>query len=138
MKDLYGHKDGDLDQYFLDEKKNWDGEMMFWLSSLALLNTRNVGRAIPQDISKINKARTRSGKAPLLGYSVCTIDAAKTSVASGRGRATKSEIRAHFVRGHFKLRKTGVFWWRPSMRGNLAAGIVTKSYDVRHTERRAA
>lgn len=138
LKEIYGSGEEDLDRLFSDEKHNWDGEMKFWFSALALLNTRNVGGTVTQDMSKINKARFRSGKKPLLGYSVCTIDAAKTSTSSGRGHASKGEIRAHFMRGHFKLRKTGVFWWRPSMRGNLGAGAVTKSYSVRHTERRAA
>lgn len=121
-----------------DENFEWNIEIFFWLSALALLNTRNAGSTIPQNISRLNKARVRSGKKPLLAYSVCTIDAAKTSTSSGRGHASKGEIRAHFMRGHFKLRKTGVFWWRPSMRGNLGAGAVTKSYSVRHTGKRAA
>ena len=36
--------------------------------------------------------------------------------ARGRG-ATAEEIRSHLVRGHFKVRKTGIFWWRPHTAG---------------------
>lgn len=115
------------------EDLNWSGETLFWLSVLALINTRNVGSRVKKDLSKINKARAKSRKSPLLDYSICTIDAARFERGATRGYANRSSARAHFVRGHFKLRRTGVFWWRPSMRGNLGLGAVTKSYVVRHT-----
>jgi hypothetical protein len=45
--------------------------------------------------------------------------------------AEHRELRAHFVRGHFKARKSGVFWWSPHARGDLSRGMVAKDYEVR-------
>lgn len=39
--------------------------------------------------------------------------------------------RAHLVRGHFKVRKSGVFWWMPFVRGNQKLGFVHKHYEVK-------
>jgi hypothetical protein len=47
-------------------------------------------------------------------------------VAAGDG----AELRAHFVRGHFKARKTGVFFWSAYRRGNPALGFAHKDYRL--------
>lgn len=117
------------------EQSNWDGELMFWLSALALLNTRNVGRSETVDVSKVNKGRIKRGVLPLLGYENCRIDQGRKSGRSAdNDNGKQGGKRAHFVRGHFKLRKTGVFWWRPAMRGNVSLGMKAKIYQVRHTQ----
>ena len=42
------------------------------------------------------------------------------------------EVRQHLVRGHFKLRNGGVYWWRPHLRGNPLLGQVKHTaYEVR-------
>jgi hypothetical protein len=41
-----------------------------------------------------------------------------------------AQLRAHFVRGHFKVRRTGVFFWSAYQRGNPALGFVHKDYAL--------
>lgn len=117
------------------EVANWNGEMMFWLAAIALLNTRNLGKTVSSDVGAINRSRARRGKIPLLTYDTCSIDQSRFRIAKPDtqdfGAARHS--RAHFVRGHFKMRKTGVFWWRPAVRGMAALGVKMKSYRVKHS-----
>lgn len=115
------------------DQSNWDGEVMFWLSAIALLNTRNVGSRDGVDVSKLNQKRVARGELPLLSYETCRIDRARDRNPNANGGDIRyAGKRAHFVRGHFKLRKTGVFWWRPAVRGDASLGIKLKAYDVRH------
>jgi len=41
--------------------------------------------------------------------------------------------RMHFVRGHFKAKKNGLFWWNPFMRNtkNADVGMVDKTYRLK-------
>lgn len=34
------------------------------------------------------------------------------------------------VRGHFKVKKTGVYWWNPFVRGDATKGFVSHDYDA--------
>lgn len=45
-----------------------------------------------------------------------------------------SNRRAHLVRGHFKRKKNGLFWWNPFMRARdsaTRAGVVLKDYNLK-------
>lgn len=55
-----------------------------------------------------------------------------TEFVGGTGRHS-SEKRAHFVRGHFKRKKNGLFWWSPFMRcrKNSEVGVVDKDYRIK-------
>lgn len=48
--------------------------------------------------------------------------------------ATSSGItpRLHIVRGHFKKKKNGVFWWSPFWRGDHGKGVIIKDYKGTH------
>src|SRR5262245_13639140 len=56
-------------------------------------------------------------------------------ISKGRQRAaeaagmTRAEMRAHLVRGHFKLRRTGVYWWSSFVRGR-GTGLIRQHYGV--------
>lgn len=112
---------------------DWESETPFWLGTLALLNSRNVSEAIPgQDFSKLNRARRSRGQLELLSYSTCRIPPKLKKRLDG-DRASASAVagvRAHFVRGHFKIRASGVFWWSPFLRGDKRLGFADKDYRV--------
>ena len=82
----------------------------------------------------LNRSRSKAGKPPLVDYHQLTLrigasDAPRRRMDPyGHDRAAQ---RAHTVRGHFKIRKTGVYWWRPFIRGEVAEGFVGKSYKVK-------
>jgi hypothetical protein len=48
------------------------------------------------------------------------------------------ERKLHMVRGHFKVRRTGVFFWNAFQRGNPALGFMHKDYELRLPKQGAA
>lgn len=111
---------------------DWAGEPWFWMSVLALLNARNGASVTKgEDRTKLNRARAKSGKRPLADFHVLTVRLSKAERAAQREGACDHEgKRAHVVRGHFKVRKSGMYWWRPFVRGDLGKGFANKRYDL--------
>jgi hypothetical protein len=100
---------------------------------LAMLNSRNpVVEHEPVDMTKLNRARRRSGKPEFLTYSTTrlTLSRSQGRIADAHG-ITREAARAHLVRGHFKIRRTGVYWWSPFLRGVAKDGEVERqAYEV--------
>jgi|HubBroStandDraft_6_1064221.scaffolds.fasta_scaffold00530_30 hypothetical protein len=103
------------------------------ISMLVLMNSKNcvdVSKGIVA--SKHNKARVKSGKPAFLDHSTVHIKLGKTNanIAAAHGM-THEEARRHLVRGHFKIRKYGVYWWTPHLRGNALRGHIDRdSYII--------
>lgn len=51
-------------------------------------------------------------------YTLISITAIEDVDAAKGVASVKKDIHAHYVRGHFKQRATGVFWWNHYVRGN--------------------
>ena len=117
-------------QHFLDEWRNdWRGELLFFQVAIMFLNSKNSVAIEFNDLSRLNKKRRRFGRAALYSHKV--VQLSLTGTQENRTRMmTAAEARAHLVRGHFKIRKNGVFWWMPHIRGNRALGFVDKDYEV--------
>ena len=107
------------------------GELPFVEAFIIMLNSKNILDRIPEDFAKLNKARTKQRKAPLREFTTTKLRLTRTSInranAAGIGH---SEIRAHICRGHFKTRKSGVYWWSPHFRGNKNTSVTRKNYEV--------
>lgn len=116
---------------------DWGGEPWFWMSVLALLNARN-GATVQagEDRSKLNRARAKAGKRPLGDFHVLTVRLNKAERAAQRAGHEHPGMRAHMVRGHFKMRATGMYWWRPFVRGDFDKGFAGKRYDLTAGARR--
>lgn len=110
-------------------------------SALACLNARNVKAIDIEAPSQLNKKRLKNGKAPFFEYKVLDIflgDKVRQA-QSGAGKRVRSALehwmksgtKLHAVRGHFKVRKTGIFWWSNFYRGNSGKGEVTKDYNMK-------
>ena len=99
---------------------------------LALMNTKNILAHEPDDISRLNKARSKRGKPPLLPFTITglSLSRARANAASAAGMS-REQARYHLVRGHFKVRKTGVFWWSPFPRGDISRPVERRAYEVR-------
>lgn len=101
-------------QYLIDLA----GEPAFLRAALQLMNSRNCIEIERSDFSKLNKARAKRGGEPLCDYSTVKLHLRKKRyVHLIRVGLSEGEIRAYLCRGHFKVRKTGVFWWSPHIRG---------------------
>lgn len=111
---------------------DWKGEAAYLLATLALLNSRNIGQTVEIDSSEFKKSEQKYGRRPFFSYSLCKLSSHCKKVITrlldaGVGGAG---IRAHFVRGHFKVRKSGIFWWSDFARGDPSLGFADKDYSV--------
>jgi hypothetical protein len=115
----------------------------FWTLDWAiqLLNCRNIELSPNYPPVKLNKARKKKNKEPLLKY--YTLDIVKPTIKSTSGKVSQGTIdrkRFHFCRGHFKEytkdkplfgKYTGLYWWEPHVRGDKKKGVVIKDYNVK-------
>jgi hypothetical protein len=113
-------------------RSDWAGEGAYVLAVIGLLNARNAVELEPVDISRLNKARIKSGKHPLQNHKILKIAhrQIKRVYADGEKHPTHAPMRGHFVRGHFKARKSGIFFWHPFARGHFERGTITKDYRL--------
>jgi len=117
------------DKKLREDYGNNSSELMLIKALLILLNTRNGTNISDVDLSKLNKSRAKSGKQPLLSHRIVNLRESLCRRYGDTGRPT-GRVRVHRVRGHFKVRSTGVFWWGDFVRGNPQAGMVTHDYRV--------
>jgi hypothetical protein len=108
-----------------------DGEYPFMLAFIIMLNAKGAVDNTKEDLSRLNTTRTRRGRRPLREFMVTTLHLDKTSRNVGKARGLSQEaIRRHLVRGHFKTRKTGIYWWSPFLRGH-GDTVMRERYAVR-------
>jgi hypothetical protein len=118
-----------LDAATLDIK----GEPVLLRAALMLMNSRNLAshekRPAPP---RLNAARARRGKAPLLDYTHVHIRLTRAlGQRAGMAADPRAPARLHLVRGHFKIRAGGIFWWAPHARGHAFQGEVkTQHHSV--------
>jgi len=90
------------------------------LPALILLNCRNaVETEFVEVSSKLNKSRVAKGKKPLAEYRIVKMRLSprfERAVSQASETASGRSARASLVAGHFKVRKTGIFWWSPHAR----------------------
>jgi len=115
---------------------NWmadiQGEGMILQCLLCMLNSRNVVQHEVVDLSRLNKARRKRGKSALYDYTRTTISLTRAMHRVSQARGIDRETaRQHLVRGHFKIRRTGVYWWSPFVRGDAKKGEIRREeYEV--------
>lgn len=120
-----------LAQFKYNALKDTEGEGGFVEGLLAALNSRNlVSVSEPDDMSRVNKARRRMGRPELLSFRTVRLSLSR-NVERRRSEGSGEAMPLHMVRGHFKVRKSGIYWWSPFWRGDAAAGVVSrKGYEV--------
>ena len=114
-------------------RADWAGEAAYLLAVIGLLNARNAVELEPVDLSKLNRARLKNDKRPLFEHKLLKIARRvhKRVYPDGKGHADHAPMREHFVRSHWKHRKTGIFFWRPFVRGDVKYGKIEKDYELR-------
>jgi hypothetical protein len=110
------------------------------LAFLLLLGTRaGLPRRI-ESFERLNRARAKAGKSPLLEHIEVTspLLAPYHDRVPGHGETTRRSPRLHHVRGHLVRRGNELFWRVPHLRGSSRAGIVharTVTWTVDLTQR---
>lgn len=111
---------------------DWAGEVGFLMATIALLNSPNAAEREYVDNTRQNCRRQKRGDRPLASHYVLRIHPhlkRRVGDKSGEGRASAA-LRAHMVRGHWKVRRSGIFFWHPFLRSNPQHGTVSKDYAV--------
>lgn len=90
------------------------------LPALILLNCRNAVTTDKVEVSrKLNKNRVAKGRPPLVDHLLVKMHlspvAKRRADAAGKNADFRTS-RGTLVMGHFKVRKTGVYWWSPHAR----------------------
>jgi hypothetical protein len=101
-------------------------EIPVMLTFFLLLATRPGLPRRPLALERLNRARSRSGKAPLLAHMEVfapLIPEYPPSSGTGLGFERRPR-RLHHVRGHFVRRGSQLFWRVPHLRGSCRAGVV--------------
>ena len=112
-------------------RSDWAGEVAYLLAVIGLMNARNATELIAVDQRKLNQARVKRGVRPLFEHHVLKIHTRQQRRVSDSERGGSHEpIRGHFVAGHWKVRRTGIFFWHPFQRGDFTKGKIDKTYEV--------
>lgn len=91
------------------------------------------------DNQDVDAKRARQGRPPLANWRPIRFDISRFQQAgfvNGERPANQREVAEHFVRGHFKVRKSGLFWWSPYVRNQMGetAVAVPRDYIVANTQ----
>jgi hypothetical protein len=96
------------------------------LAFLLLLASRtNLPRRV-QTFERLNRARHRSGRLPLLDHTEVHSPMLPEYVAchSPDPHGTRRSPRLHYVRGHLMRRGAQVYWRVPHLRGSVRSGVI--------------
>lgn len=97
--------------------------------ALAFINSPALVATTERHMGLLNQKRQRTGKAPLNDYTVVRIDKKVRRLAEeSKQNREVGNVRFHWRRGHFKCRKTGMFWWNPHTAGHKELGVIEKEY----------
>jgi hypothetical protein len=104
--------------------------LMQILPAMILLNCRNavdVERVAAPE--KLNKQRLKKGREPISEYNIVKVhlSATRKKVYESHGGVNRN-VRGGLVMGHFKVRKSGIFWWSPHWRGSASDATSPKTY----------
>jgi hypothetical protein len=121
---------------YTDNKERIDAGKQICIKAatfLFMLNCKNLYDSTFIPLSNaLQKSRIKRGKLPLFEYRICRLKLSENKFYTRLAQQgmSKNEIRVHIVRGHFKCRKSGIYWWSPFMRGNPNLGIIEKDYNI--------
>jgi hypothetical protein len=123
----------EMRDFMLKWEADIQGEGAWVQCFLAMLNTKNpCVEHETVDLTRLNKSRRKLGRTEFLPYRRTRLALSRSQARFAAARGLDREAaRAHLVRGHFKIRKTGVFWWSPFLRGNASIDATPRGgYQV--------
>lgn len=136
---------GPMDRELTDEERELGQSLASFLPfpfmAISLMHCKNVRcQSGPPIEPKIQKARERRGKPPLMRWKTLIIDPGKAvNVQTGSENAGSDSKALHICRGHYKRyaerglfgRHTGTYWWPMQARGSIENGVIVKDYLVK-------
>jgi hypothetical protein len=105
----------------------------FLLVFSALLAERACLRPRATDLLRLNRQRSRHGRAALLDHVEVALDLTPEPAAMGPGAGTREAARLHAVRGHLVSRGGQTFWRRSHLRGDPLRPGPVRTVQVART-----
>ena len=106
-----------------------------WMATaFALINTPRIANIRFEDRAKLNRAREKSRKPPVLSWSEVSIKLDAGTPGHGDQRTQTGERALHHVRSFFRLKAGKVEIVRPHWRGNPEIGVKRHRYIVSRAE----
>lgn len=104
-------------------------------AAIALINTPRLTTQQSVDLSKLNKARARNRKPPMIQYRQVQIHIDRGQVGATVARNETGEgVALHHVRAFLRLKRGKVELVRPHWRGNPRFGVVIQRYVALRAE----
>jgi hypothetical protein len=108
-----------------------EGEPPFAETVIALMNSRNAIEHRSVDLTGLNRARKKRGRPLFLQYQTTHLRLSQAQTRALRaGLMSREQAGEHSVRGHFKVRKTGVYWWSDFQRGDPQRQLKRQEYEI--------
>lgn len=122
----------DVDHHMRAHYGMMGAELRIVVALLLLLTMKDGISYVDADLTKLNKARARNGNHPLLPYRETRIRLGR--LVRRRLEKTYAEVPGdiihHWRNGHFKVWKTGIFWWNGHWVGDEEIGTKAPRYRV--------
>ena len=97
----------------------------------ALLNSPGVAATRSSDLDRLNRARARRKRPPLLDHvEVRLVLGREDHYLASAGSGHRAPPRLHFVRGHLVHRDGRIVWRSPHLRGDTSRSILHKTVRV--------
>jgi len=133
---LFPQGDAGLDNFMKKVvQQSWEmdieGEPPFCEAVIAMMNSRNAIEHRDVDLTGLNHARAKRGRPLFMPYRTTHLRLSQAQTRAFRaGLLSREDAGRHSVRGHFKIRKTGIYWWSPFLRGDPTKPLKRQEYVV--------
>lgn len=121
-------------EYIAKAIQAWEGDITgeapFMSAFIMMLNSRNAIEHTHNDISRLNRARHKRGDAPFLDHHITKLYMSKARRRAVMAGTLRGEARGTDVMGHFKIRKSGVWWWNEHWRGDRTNPMPRSHYET--------
>jgi hypothetical protein len=120
-------------------------DIVISIKALMCFSARNTTYIDVEPPHKLNRKRMKHNKLPYFEYKVLDIFVSPEAKTIRRVHpdVMRSELmkwssdkirRLHKVRGHYKCRKSGIWWWNDFIRGSKTKGVIEKDYNVKELQ----
>jgi hypothetical protein len=113
---------------------DWEAEAGFWPLVLLMIHSRNIVyvNAPPPGKLDAKKAKRLGVKPDQVVFRTVHMKMERLLRRYRRegGVSEREAMRRTLVIGHWKVRRTGVFWWHPHHRGDRRKGEVVKDWEI--------
>lgn len=95
---------------------------------MRVLHSRSIKTEMIAAPGALNRKRAAKGRGPVYEYAVLVLRETDERITGISGSHEAPIL--HTVRGHWKERESGWFWWNWHVRGDRAKGVRRKDYDA--------